>query len=817
MIEEQVKAEDSELYLEVLEALIDDDNLSELARAIVDGAVRGAEALETVLAAAEGQFPTPKPAAKTELSQPPAVFLQRVVVEGFRGAGPEATLDFAPGPGLTLVVGRNGTGKSTFAEGLETLLTGTTARWEERRQWKDAWKNLGYGGSPRVEATLVAEGVGPCRASRTWGATDDLAAGVFEVDPPTAAGGTLDWRVSCLNSRPFLGYRQLGTVVDKPADVFDTLHEVLGLELLSNASARVNEELKSITRRVKDAKHLRETAGTHLKSSSDERAADLLQLLAAKKPVLSELQKQLATNRRSAGNSKSAVDAFARSVLPSLDEWRVAQQGLIDAHNELRACSSAAAEQSATLVQLLDDAIARLDITPEACPVCLKSLSEDQLLNIRQRRASLNRGSEQFAIAKARLEPAYRTMCGLVSMLPDLGDELVELDLELAPPLTEALQTLKHEVFASVDRALLALASQTQLPARIEALQCKARALLTDQDDEFRRATQPLEQWLDAARRVEQEAPCKKALASAKEWLKNTTDVLREKRFEPFKEAALLNWRTLSSGSSVLLNSVKLSGQGNKRKIDLEVEVDGHGAPGVGVLSQGEINCMALSLFLPKAMHADGPFRFVVIDDPVQAMDQVKVDGLARVLHRAAQKLQVVVLTHDSRLMISLRRLQLPCSVLEVRRSAGSTLTVRSCEPAHERYINDASRLAKQDGLGDEVPRRLVPGFCRLAVEAACSERIFRDHLRKGQTFREIEVQLEGVRSMQNRLALALLGDAAKAAEVPSLLKRSGGRGECEAVFQMKETHGAGGKFTREELITLTRRTRDLCDRVLAQ
>jgi DNA repair exonuclease SbcCD ATPase subunit len=37
---------------------------------------------------------------------------------------PATTLEVERGPGLTLVVGRNGSGKSSFAEALELLLTG---------------------------------------------------------------------------------------------------------------------------------------------------------------------------------------------------------------------------------------------------------------------------------------------------------------------------------------------------------------------------------------------------------------------------------------------------------------------------------------------------------------------------------------------------------------------------------------------------------------------------------------------------------------------------------------------------------------------
>lgn len=67
-------------------------------------------------------------------------------------------------------------------------------------------------------------------------------------------------------------------------------------------------------------------------------------------------------------------------------------------------------------------------------------------------------------------------------------------------------------------------------------------------------------------------------------------------------------------------------------------------------MSQGELHALALSLFLPRATAPDSPFRFVVLNDPIQAMDPAKVQGFVQVLLELAADRQVIVLSHDERL-----------------------------------------------------------------------------------------------------------------------------------------------------------------------
>ena len=131
-------------------------------------------------------------------------------------------------------------------------------------------------------------------------------------------------------------------------------------------------------------------------------------------------------------------------------------------------------------------------------------------------------------------------------------------------------------------------------------------------------------------------------------------------------------------------------------------------------MSQGEVNALALSIFLPRATLAESPFRFIVIDDPVQAMDPAKVDGLARVLKRAVTR-QVIVFTHDDRLPEAIRRLGIGARILQVHRRPGSIVEIASAgDPPPS--IPRARAVANDEKVPAEVVARVVPGLCRASA-----------------------------------------------------------------------------------------------------
>ena len=140
--------------------------------------------------------PTGSPATVDSPDEPGGrVFITAISVEGFRGIGPPATLLLDARPGLTLVVGPNGCGKSTLAEAAERALTGTTVRWSGAAGDARAnWRNVRHEQGARVAVSL--RGVndkGDSAVSVEWGDDDEFAEGRRAVTPAGGAGAIEEW------------------------------------------------------------------------------------------------------------------------------------------------------------------------------------------------------------------------------------------------------------------------------------------------------------------------------------------------------------------------------------------------------------------------------------------------------------------------------------------------------------------------------------------------------------------------------------------------------------------------------------------------
>lgn len=802
-----------------LDAVGLDDHVWPLVLAACEGPDTFAEALG-------GRVPErPDAAASPEQSEPAGAYLASISVEGFRGVGPKRTLELTPGPGLTLVVGRNGSGKSSFAEGLEVLLTGDSRRWKGRKQkaWQDGWRNLHVPEPASVEAEIVVEGTtGTTRVRREWtSGENDVGRNTVLLTGPDGAKSTLDalgWSDALETYRPFLSYNELGSILDEgPAALHDALAKILGLDELTEAQLRLAQARKDFEDEQTNAKAPVALLRVDLGHVDDERAARCAEALSAKDWDLATIRAAIAgSDERQPGGALEVLRRLTMIEGPSPEAVDEAVAAARDAATRYASVAGTEASVARRIADLLETALEHHDhVRDGECPVCGVGTLDDAWRERAQRTLVEQRSAAEAATkAKAEVAAAADRLRRLVADAPDV--------LALAPDVgVDALmaEDAWRELRSIETGDLVAAAGAAErAAARLHEALEKVRAQATDElrrrEDVWLPLAERLAEWLPRAERALERRSTAAALKAAEKWLKGAADEIRNERLEPLARRAGEIWNMLRQQSSVELGPIRLTGVKTSRRATLDVKVDGKESVALSVMSQGELHSLALSMFLPRATVPESPFRFLVIDDPVQAMDPAKVDGLARVFDEVAKSRQVVVFTHDDRLPEAVRRLGISATVLEVTRQVGSVVTVTRIEDPASRHIDDAMALARTDELPDAVRQRVVPGFCRLAVEAILTDIARRALLRKGVAHEEVEQLIAEATTLNKRLALALFQDVERVSDAHSRIGAMYGKDMREAFFAVnKGAHdGIAG-----DLVGFVRRVEQLVDHLRRQ
>ncbi|MEV0245332.1 AAA family ATPase [Nocardia sp. NPDC050712] len=697
------------------------------------------------------------------------IFLKAIRVCGFRGIGPETTLELAPGPGLTLVVGRNGSGKSSFAEAAELALTGGNRRWDGRSAaWREGWRNLHAGDTTRIELQLLTAGSDPeITIVKEWGPDAQLAEARWTENRRARANSRFDptrWSPVLELYRPFLSYSELGALVDgKPSDLFDALHQLLGLDELTVAQERIRSRRLALERAARDSRVERVALVDALDALADDRATRMAKLLRPAQPDLNAVGRHM-SGRTDDADGPDGLRAIVRLALPTSEQVEEIADRLAACGADLARDATADAEADLRVLELLRRARIHADASGDcACPVCGRGTLDAAWARAADAEiAQLAARVDALTTAQTRLREATRAARALPDQVP------AELDFDPRNPPTVDT-TAVHRAWS--DWAALTAADYTpDLPQRLRGaharlvdelalLQQGTRKELDRLDEVWAPLVPRIASWLDTARQVALRAGELRTVKRAEDWLKSATSGLRDERMSPLETTARWVWRTLRQQSNVELGGIRLQGNtGTARRVLLDVTVDEVESAALGVMSQGELHALGLSLFLPRATVEHSPFRFVMIDDPVQAMDPAKVDGLARVLAAVAATRQVIVFTHDERLAEAVRRMQLAARVVEVQRRERSVVEVRVSSDPVRRYLDDARSLVRTPQLPPAIADELVATCCRSAVEAASQARARHTLLAAGMHHREVERHLEAAHTTRAMVALAVMG-----------------------------------------------------------
>jgi recombinational DNA repair ATPase RecF/cation transport regulator ChaB len=767
-----------------------------------------------------------EPAASAQQKETTAAYLKSVTVEGFRGIGPEQTLAFEPGAGLTIVVGRNGSGKSSFAEALEVLFTGDSKRWSERSKiWQEGWRNLHQPHPTSIEVDMLLDGKGRAKVSAVWQPGAPLEEQKVEVQPhgkPKTTPAALGWDQALEYYRPFLSYNELGSLLDEgPSKLYDALSLVLGLEVLVGAQKALADsrlERKKLLKSADDeADELIQELTVLLAQGADTRAATCLAALKTASWKIDAIEDVLAASVPSAADPAMNVLTNTLALEP-VDSNRVntAVAALRQAAQKLKAVVDSDAETARQTAELLEAAIAFHAAHGDVdCPVCgnngalnekWASASAQEVERLRTR-ASESERAHRFA------ESAVKNAHALTTRVPEVLAKLSSIGIAGAEAAREQWDIWQAgSLITDLERLATHLEKNHQaLSDAIEAVRKAAASELQRREDRWRPIAIRLSQWITPGRKALEAVEQIPHIEAAEDWLKSASVAIRNERFAPIAQKAMATWEHLRQQSNVTLGQIQLTGTGPKRRVALDVTVDGVAGAALGVMSQGELHSLALSLFLPRATLAESPFRFVVIDDPVQSMDPARVDGLAKALEDTARTRQVIVFTHDERLPEAVRRLRIKSTILSITRRPNSVIEVRRALDPVEANIEDALALVHTADLPQNVLRRVVPGFCRSALEAAFISVFRQKRLASGQPHGAVDEELKNAGKLTQLAALALFNDREKGGEVMSRLNKFGGW----AADVFKQVNVGAHEEVSGDLNAMVNNTRDLAEKIL--
>jgi predicted ATPase len=757
----------------------------------------------------------------------PAAYLSELSVEGFRGIGPKQVLEIIPAPGLTVIVGRNGSGKSSFAEALEVLLTGDSKRWSDRSKiWKEGWRNLHQADPVRIETRFVFEGGAELKVASTWEKGADLDDRSVSAQIKGKAKTTLDalgWDRALVSYRPFLSYNELGSMLDEgPSKLYDALSLVLGLEDLVNAQSVLSQSRldrqKSFDIADAARAELVEQLKTLLADTPDDRASACLDAMTSKTWGLSAAEQIVGAGAVPAPSQEVAVLTRGLSLDPG-EPAVVAETvaALRKADAAVKAASGGDTDRARQVGSLLEAALKLHVVQGDCvCPVCgsQPGLTAQWAQHAKQEIERLKKVAAATDSAHQAADAARRRALELLSVPPRLLTQLFDIGVEGLAAVRE--QWAAWSTGASL-KELSALADHLErrhesLAHAVDELKEAIAKDLQRREDRWRPLATSISGWIELARKASERADDIPRIKEAEKWLKEASADIRNQRFAPIAEKAMATWEHLRQHSNVTLGKIELVGQKTTRKVSLDVTVDGVAGAALGVMSQGELHSLALSLFLPRATLQESPFRFVVIDDPVQSMDPARVDGLARALDETAKTRQVIVFTHDERLPDAIRRLGIKARVLSVTRRPKSVVEVRTSLNPVQANIEDALALVHTTDLPASVLRRIVPGYCRAALEASFIESIRTRLLTKGRPQDQVDEVLSKGSKLTPLAALAFFEDAEKGSEVMSRLNKYGGW----AGDAFKNCNEGAHKEYGGDLMQLIRDTEKLTERVAA-
>jgi energy-coupling factor transporter ATP-binding protein EcfA2 len=690
-------------------------------------------------------------------------YMTHVRISGYQGIGDSEPLEvaFPPTPGITVVHGPNGSGKSSIADAIETALQGRTRApsrdgrggntpiWDRIHRGRDA-------DEAAIELTLLAGdealeircAVGDDDKTLRSGATHRTGSTEREIELADTR-----WTSAVVGHQPVYSY----AAVERQVQVIQDLQRFLeGLLAFGPCFDAVDGEVKRRSGDAFEAKRKWDAAlGTTkeaVRSVDTEWSRDgQAQLDPLAWPRVEDdpdewLERQSLTE---------VGQAIPEVTAQHLEELREAAKELDEQLGKLHDAGTSLHAQLAGPLKDLHTEATQLEESGTKCPVCDTAEVPwvDRLGASLDELAELNSMRKFCRTTASRFSEAANQCLGRVWEVLTVRDrDKASLGWwsETVQPFFDAERSAGNRVTVDLRSTAAALIPWVKSPD-CERLVSEAAAQSDRLRQWHRTRRAAVEGFVFTWRSVAADACEAAAWQSAKQRLTYLRNTLREERAGALGTQTNGKVHALLADAGITLSSITVQG----RQASLEVVDQQHEPLKLAMLSAGQRNALLLAPML--AVSGGGPFGFVVLDDPVHAFDQVRVDRLAGAVANLAASRRVIVLTHDERLKEHLIARQPDCDVRGVHRDplTGSVTAVVQGE-MWQTLVEDASGVvntaANPPGNVARPPHDIVRGLCRQAFDNALRSFVIRTAVQHGRTPENNLADLDAQNTTKQRL-----------------------------------------------------------------
>ena len=580
-------------------------------------------------------------------------WLQSIEVSEFRGVSNSAplTLDFEPLPGVTILHGPNGAGKSSISDALDVVMRGLAREQQgtggNAALWDPIYVSRGSAAA-KIKATL---GTGTLQLRLTMEiphAGDPTWTVVYEDEAgPRSITLGQHWTEAIASHQPVHAYAAIERRVQLSKDLASYFEALLAL---GGCFAALQDEINARSSDSEEAMRLWQNEWRLAQAELEAIDRDYTRIDSASLAPITQPDLGENPSRWIEANHLETSGAPAETIAPDALEFiKRAAEDYLRHSTKLRTQSSNTLDSLAAPLEYLNHAVDHDAFESEECPVCASRT--DWV-------TTLHQTVERLEVLQALRTACQRALQDMQQTLAHyLAPAILFADESGAPGTTDARAHEAQNLLDALAKAIEQNGNEdlTFVP---DAARAVANFALTDDCAGLVAnavaGTDRLHQW--RVRRSDATSAFK-ALWAASGELASSATLWREarKRLEDLrkdlrtKRTNSLSLRSKERVSNLLSDAkLELTGvtvQTTKASVSL---VDGAREPvELGMLSAGQRNAMLLA---PLLSGADaGPFRFLVLDDPIHAFDELRIDRVAEAVARLAETRRVVVMTHDER------------------------------------------------------------------------------------------------------------------------------------------------------------------------